>query len=616
MSPPRPRPHRSARALLAAVLLVLGTAVAAAAPASPAGAATEGPSGNAFYDAPASLPSGPHGTLVRYRTASVSLPGAPAVRAWTIMYTSQDSHGQPDVVTGTVLVPTRTWDSGFLGLNGPRPVIAYAPGTHGLANHCAPSRQLAAGSDYEAANIAAALQRNWAVVVTDYAGYTNGSTPTYLAGRSQGQAVLDSVLAARQVPSVGLSANAKTAVWGYSQGGQAAGWAGQIAPSYAPATNVAAVAAGGVPGSFKDSARNLDGNLGAAFLLSGVIGMATEYPSQVPFDLLVNDAGRAAVADAKTKCVFETLFEYQNSSISDFTQGGIGLEPLLAIPSVSEVLDAQDLGGSRIQAPVYQYHGRADEFLPIGQAYAAKRRYCQAGSNVRFDLYQGEHIATQFQAAPYVTSWMNDRLRGVPQWGNDCGRTTVPSSTARPGGGDFVVGLDGWRLGGSLFIKGGINSTVNLPGASTFTADANVTTGELDGSLSVPTFTRLIRILGLPVEAKITLTNTTATGTVALDDEGRLSIDGTAQATITIESAGEFGIHIPIGCRTSSPVTFGLSFSGPVSALGNGGLRFSGTTTFPSLTGCGLLGPALGLLFSGPGNTFDFQVQPQAPVPA
>lgn len=213
-----------------------------------------------------------------------------------------------------------------------------------------------------------------------------------------------------------------------------------------------------------------------------------------------------------------------------------------------------------------------------------------------------------------MTNWINDRFNSLPQLFNDCRQSGAePTSTARPGGGDFVVGLDGWKLGGSMFIKGGINSTVNLPSTSTFTADANMSAQTLNGSLSVPTFTRTIRILGFPVEAKITLANTTATGTVRVDDAGRLHIAGNATATITINSAGEFGIHIPIGCRTSSPVNFGLNYSGPVSSLGNGALRFTGTTTFPSLTGCGLYGPALSLLFSGGGNTFDFTVRPQAP---
>ena len=46
-----------------------------------------------------------------------------------------------DGVTGTVLVPNSPW----VGL-GTRPVIGYAPGTQGMADRCAPSRQLQNGT--------------------------------------------------------------------------------------------------------------------------------------------------------------------------------------------------------------------------------------------------------------------------------------------------------------------------------------------------------------------------------------------------------------------------------------------------------------------------------------
>ena len=48
-----------------------------------------------------------------------------------------------------------------------------------------------------------ALKKGYAVTITDYQGYTNGAIPTYLAGKAEGQAVLDIVRAARQIPELG-----------------------------------------------------------------------------------------------------------------------------------------------------------------------------------------------------------------------------------------------------------------------------------------------------------------------------------------------------------------------------------------------------------------------------
>ena len=76
---------------------------------------------------------------------------------------------------------------------------------------------MARGSDYENANIAAALNAGYAVLVSDNPGYTTGATPTYLAGAAQGHALLDLFRAATQVPSSGVSASAPAAIPGSAQ---------------------------------------------------------------------------------------------------------------------------------------------------------------------------------------------------------------------------------------------------------------------------------------------------------------------------------------------------------------------------------------------------------------
>lgn len=574
--------------------------------ASAAQAATQGPAGMAFY-APPVTGSGPHGELVSYRKATVNLGSdAPAVNAWNVLYRSTDSRGAANVVTGTVLVPK----SGWLRLDA-RPIISYAVGTHGLAQSCAPSLQMAAGTDYETANIVAALKAGYAVVVSDYQGYTNGATPTYLSGASQGNAVLDIVSAAVKVPFVGLSSNAKVAVWGYSQGGQSAAWAGQLQPAYAPNLKLVGVAAGGVPGDFKRTARVLDGSAGAAFLFGGVIGLSQQYPDKIPLNTLASESGKAAIEQGKQQCVFESLFTFMNSSLSEFTVNNQGLESLMAIPSISEALTAQDLGGSPITAPVYQYHGQADEFIPLDQAVALKKKYCARATNVTFDLFPSEHIATQFQGAPYVLSWLADRVDGKAAAPSTCSNTAAaPQSTANPAGGNFVVSLDKWLLNASVNLKT-LKQTVTLPATSSLTADADITAGRLNGALSVPEFKQKLSIIGIPANVGLRITPVgETTGTVALDNNGRLKIKGTAYADITVTSV----LGLPFGeCKTQTPVAFPLDFEGPVSSMGNGKLVFTGTTTFPPIKGCAI-SAILSTMMSGAGQTFSFAVSPPAPV--
>ena len=140
------------------------------------------------------------------------------------MYLSTNQQGEPDVVTGTVIVPKASWSG-----SGARPVVSYAEGTQGLAQKCAPSIQMAEGTEYDGGARSPRCEglcrgRHRLPGIHD-------RLRTELHRRtSEGHAVLDIVRAARQIPGSGVSASAPTIIWGYSQGGQAAGWAASSSP--------------------------------------------------------------------------------------------------------------------------------------------------------------------------------------------------------------------------------------------------------------------------------------------------------------------------------------------------------------------------------------------------
>lgn len=574
-----------------------------------AAAPMPGPEDISFYSPPV-MPGGTPGELIWYRPATLHLGSdTPAFNAWNVLYRSTDARGAPNLVTGTVVMPSATWSG-----SGERPVISYAVGTHGLAQQCAPSIQFAQGTGYESANISAALRAGYAVLVSDNPGYTTGDTPTYLAGRAQAHASFDLFRTASQIPGANISSDAKLAIWGYSQGGQTASWAGEIQASYAPEVDLVGIAAGGTPADFPRTADYLEASTGASFLLAAVIGLTEQYPDQIPLDDLTNADGQAAIAKGKNQCVFEALFDFMNDSISDYTVDNQSLDDLLAIPSINSVVTEQNLGNARIPVPIYQYHGKADEFIPIDQHAQLKRNYCSRFSNVTFAVYPSEHIVTQFQAAPHVLSWLGDRFAGQPTLGTCLTLRPEPQSTANPGGGNFIVSLDDWQLDANIKLST-LDQTVQLPEDSTFTADTDMTAGTLDGTLDVPGFTSKLNIIGIPLDVRLQVEPVGRTsGSVALDNEGRLSVDALSRTDIFVRSAGFGWLQIPFGCRTSSPVDFPINFNGPVSSLGDGNLIFTGTTSFPSMTGCGLFNALFTTLMSGPGQQYSFTVKPQAPT--
>ena len=90
----------------------------------------------------------------------------------------------------------------------------------------------------------------------------------------------------------------------------------------------------------------------------------------------------------------------------------------------------------------------------------------------------------------------------------------------------------------------------------------------------------------------------------------RATIHGSTSVNITITSLDGIGVG---SCTTESPVVLPLNFDGPVSAMGAGGLTFTGTTTFPKIKGC-LTSSIISSLMSGSGQGYTFTVTPPAPT--
>ena len=569
-------------------------------------AAVEGPSGMDFYDIP-SINTTQNGDLIWYRDANVNLgDNAPLAKAFNVMYRSTDSLGAENAVTGTVLISSKEWAGA-----GERPTLSYAVGTHGLDQSCAPSMQLQAGTDYEIRNIRAALEKGYAVLVTDYQGYTTGATPTYLAGESQAHAALDIIRAASQIPRADIDVNAPAAVWGFSQGGQTAAWVGQIADRYAPDLELVGVASGGTPADFPVTADYLNGSTGASFLLGGIIGLAEQYPDDIPVDQLASADGLAAIEDYKGKCTFEFLFDYMNESLSSYTVGSKDLDELLMVPSIGLRINEQNLGGEGADVPVLLYHGTADEFIPIEQSVELKKDYCRRFDKVTYDVYPSEHIVTLFQAAPTVLTWLDERFAGQNPRNSCYSFAADPVSNANPGGGDFVVTLDEWNLDAEILLNT-LNQTVELPEDTTITADANITDESMVGDLYVPDFYTELNILinltvGLSIEPVGQIEAVTQ-----LSRDGILSINGSTQTNVLINTAGFSWLPIPFNCKTTEPATFDLNYEGPISDFGAGGIVFEGETEFSELE-CGWMTALFNSLVAGPGQEYSFRVVPPAP---
>jgi pimeloyl-ACP methyl ester carboxylesterase len=190
-----------------------------------------------FYTWTDDIPALP-GRMLRIEPLDSARGLSAAAEQFRILYTSTDGiDGKtPVVVSGAYFAPKGNPPAGGW------PLVAWAHGTTGIADICAPSWN--ARSERDTAYLNAWLGQGFAIVATDYQGLGTPGPHPYLAVRPEAYSVLDSVRAVlKGIPDV---AN-KIVIIGQSQGGQAAFATAGIAPDYASELDIRGTVATGVP---------------------------------------------------------------------------------------------------------------------------------------------------------------------------------------------------------------------------------------------------------------------------------------------------------------------------------------------------------------------------------
>src|SRR6201994_4157051 len=160
----------------------------------------------AFYRAPASEADGAPGTLVRQEI----IDGAPlGATTYRVLYRSTGLDNKPIFVSGLAIVLPGD------PRPGRRPIVAWAHPTSGVVPRCAPS--LAIFLFEQIQGLRSMVERGFVVAATDYPGLGTPGPHPYLAGESEGRAVIDIVRAARTLPGAGNGRD--FTLWGHSQGG-------------------------------------------------------------------------------------------------------------------------------------------------------------------------------------------------------------------------------------------------------------------------------------------------------------------------------------------------------------------------------------------------------------
>ncbi|NDZ93223.1 lipase [Streptomyces sp. SID6673] len=406
-------PHRTTAirrrlvAAAAALSMIAGGIIAGTPTATADDVAMPTPLPDNFYTIPRNIGEYAPGDVISVR----GRPNPPAfidVRTYQIKFRSSDSQGKPISAVTTLLVPTKK------RVNGPLLSFQHIINATGL--ECAPSQALWTQDPNltirEAPALNVALQRGWTIAIPDHLGPRSA----YGAAKLGGQITLDGIRAVQRFAPAHV-AKSRVGMAGYSGGGMATAWAAALAPKYAPELNIVGAAYGGVPMNLIKMAEGLGYNnphpaFGLAF--AAAIGVAREYPEQIPMMKYLSPLGRQMYQGMRNACTNDIL---RLGAGHDAQQVTIGGRAIFDNKDARRVVEENSLslypGIPRV--PIFEWHSPTDVLIPVSSIDYTINRYCRAGARVQRLLTPSpDHLSAAVIGLLPAFQYLTDRFNGAP----------------------------------------------------------------------------------------------------------------------------------------------------------------------------------------------------------
>jgi pimeloyl-ACP methyl ester carboxylesterase len=352
-----------------------------------------------FYDTAGLSTTGPLGQVVRSQPLGVPMAHGTGLR---ILYRTQRADGSMTFSSAMVFIP----DNNAAG--SPRPVVAWAHGTVGMGDQCAPSRTASPGAGIPW--VASMLARGWVVMATDYAGLGTAGTEGYLVGADEANDVLNSVRALKYIPLA--DAGNSFVVWGHSQGGNSALFTAARASAYAPelhlvATVASAPAAELVPLLNETYDSSLAWVIGPEVLAS----WPAVYP-QLAVGPITTGAGFDNYKRVAGQCITSAAVEALIRTA--IKERFFKVNPV-SVPQWRAVAQEQTAPVLSPSQPLMVAESLNDEVVLPNTTALYIQRACAAGSNLT-SLWLADvgHVQLAPTIAPSVINWLGDRFAGRP----------------------------------------------------------------------------------------------------------------------------------------------------------------------------------------------------------
>lgn len=355
-----------------------------------------------FYAAPDEVVDEP-GVLLRAERFERGIPTE--AEAWRILYTTTREDGISAVASGLVVTAAERGSE-------PGEVIAWAHGTTGVDETCAPTvleDPFEAGAFFALDRV---LDEGWTLVATDYVGLGTSGPHPYLIGDGEGRSVLDAVRAARQLEELTLAD--RTIVWGHSQGGHAALWTGILAPEYAPDVKVEAVAALAPASDLTGLLQGLETLPGGSVFATYMLQAYAAHYDDVSLGDYVRPGARVSFDEIARRCLAEpAVFTSILTSLG--TDWSTYFDDLSTGPLATRI--EQNIPSAPIAADLLIAQGESDPLvLPEVQERFVQTR-CDAGDGLEYRTYPDrDHVgvvAADSPLLPELIEWTRDGLEGV-----------------------------------------------------------------------------------------------------------------------------------------------------------------------------------------------------------
>lgn len=385
------------------------------------------PSLDPWYTAPTGWELKPPGTILRSRNAPGNLSAiiGNSSEAYNLLYRTTDSQFRPSWAVTTVLVPSSPTISkkGTAG-NIVSYQIAYdsadVDASPSYAMYTADGNSRLTNFPSDNIYISELLNKGWYVNVPDY----EGPLGSFGAGVTSGYATLDSiraVLSAQPAPGANLF---QYALWGYSGGGLASGWAAELCVQYAPELNFSGVVLGGAASNFSSIFQAVDGTAAAGLLPAALLGLASQFPDakkelieHLNMDGPFNATGFLA---AQNFTFAEELAAFAGHKIEDYF---VDRQLPLTLPRIAKASYSNTyLGYNGVPPmPVFAYKAIEDRLALVEVTDLLFERYCEVGANVLYERNTvGGHVAEITNGAPRSVNWLASIFEGANNLTSGC----------------------------------------------------------------------------------------------------------------------------------------------------------------------------------------------------